>query len=123
MVQPSNLSKQLRPSKSQSPVKNERSRTKTDTMRVSAKPRLRFLVQEHHARRLHWDFRLELDGVLKSWAVPKGTAIDSGVKRFAVEVEDRPLSEFRCEGTIAAGRHGTGVVRVGEKGVYDVELR
>jgi bifunctional non-homologous end joining protein LigD len=111
------------PPKSLSTYRKKRDFEKTaepsGEVEVTASKRRRFVIQKHAASRLHYDLRLEFDGVFKSWAVARGPSLDPHDKRLAVEVEDHPLDYGDFEGTVPKGQYGGGTVQLWDRGFWE----
>ncbi|MBW6461837.1 MAG: 3'-phosphoesterase [DPANN group archaeon] len=103
--------------------KRDFTRTKEPKPQLSSsdKGNLIFVIQEHHARNRHYDLRLEIDSVLKSWAVPKEPPVKFGIKRLAIATEDHPISYAYFEDTIPDGQYGAGDVKIWDRGVFAPE--
>ena len=108
------------------PYRDKRSFDRTPEPRAGRKassdgPTSRFVIQEHHARRLHWDLRLERDGVLVSWALPRGVPEHPDANRLAVRTEDHPLEYIEFSGVIPKGQYGAGRMTIWDAGTYEAE--
>ena len=122
MVSPGSLASYRRkrdPSKTPEPVPADGPPRTTEKKAKAGPPT--FVIQEHHASSLHWDFRLEHDGVLASWALPKGLPVSPDQNHLAVQVEDHPLEYGSFSGTIPAGEYGAGTVSIWDHGTYELE--
>ena len=104
-------------------AKRKFSKTPEPKGRPAKKSLSRFVVHKHKASHLHWDFRLEMEGVLKSWAIPKEPPAEPGLKRLAVAVEDHPVSYINFQGLIPEGNYGAGKVEIWDKGSYNLMVR